>query len=181
LIFLQRLKLATSDLVYSLGLLRPIIKSHPEEKWMWPWARETPKLLGFPIIFLQRVKLATLNLAHSWGLSRTIIKSHAERGYGPGELTKIWRFPFNIYTIAQTEASDFIFNKRLGYDKTHNKIPCFALFTCVSKFCKNRKFCVTFADLIFRKIIYFVDTRCQILKAKTHQNRFRQGFRPSWI
>jgi len=32
LVFLQRLKLATSNLVDSLGLPRPIIKSHPEEK-----------------------------------------------------------------------------------------------------------------------------------------------------
>jgi len=39
LIFLQRLKLATSDLVHSLGLLRPIIKSQPGEKWGWPGAR----------------------------------------------------------------------------------------------------------------------------------------------
>jgi len=33
LIFLQRLKLAISNLVCSLGFLRPIIKSHAEEKW----------------------------------------------------------------------------------------------------------------------------------------------------
>jgi len=32
LIFLQRLKLATSNLVHSLGLPRPIVKSHPEEE-----------------------------------------------------------------------------------------------------------------------------------------------------
>ena len=32
LIFLQWLKLATSNLVCSLGLPRPIIKLHPEEK-----------------------------------------------------------------------------------------------------------------------------------------------------
>jgi len=32
LIFLQRLKLATLNLVHMLGLPSPIIKSHPEEK-----------------------------------------------------------------------------------------------------------------------------------------------------
>jgi len=32
LIFLQRLKLATSNLVHSLGLPMPIIKSHAEER-----------------------------------------------------------------------------------------------------------------------------------------------------
>jgi len=40
----------TSNLVHILGLPRPIIKSHAEEKWAWPWAREAPKYyyLGFP-------------------------------------------------------------------------------------------------------------------------------------
>jgi len=47
-IFLQRLKLATSNLMHSLGLPRPIIKSHPEEKWGWPWTRGAPQNLGFP-------------------------------------------------------------------------------------------------------------------------------------
>ena len=32
LIFLQRLKLATSNLVHNLGLPRSVIKSYPEEK-----------------------------------------------------------------------------------------------------------------------------------------------------
>jgi len=31
-----------------LGLPRPIIKSHPDEKWAWPWAREAPQNWGFP-------------------------------------------------------------------------------------------------------------------------------------
>jgi len=48
LIFLQWLKLAISNLVRSLGLPRPIINSHPEEKWAWPWAREAPQ--NWPII-----------------------------------------------------------------------------------------------------------------------------------
>jgi len=42
LIFVQRLKLSTSNLVHSLGLPRPIIKSNREKKWAWPWARGTP-------------------------------------------------------------------------------------------------------------------------------------------
>jgi len=33
LIFTRWLKLATSNLVYGLGLPRPIIKPHPKEKW----------------------------------------------------------------------------------------------------------------------------------------------------
>ena len=42
LIFLQRLKLATSNLVCSLGFPRTIIKLHPEEKLAWPWASGAP-------------------------------------------------------------------------------------------------------------------------------------------
>ena len=34
------------------------------------------------------------------------------RGPGLGELSKIWGFPFNIYTVA--EASDFKFGTQLG-------------------------------------------------------------------
>jgi len=30
-----------------MGWLRPIIKSHPEEKWWWLWARGTPQNWGF--------------------------------------------------------------------------------------------------------------------------------------
>ena len=48
LIFLQRLKLAASNLVHSLGLPRPIIKSHPEDQWAWFWVREASIYLGFP-------------------------------------------------------------------------------------------------------------------------------------
>jgi len=38
----------TSNLVHSLGLPRPTIKPHPEEKWAWPWAREAPIYFGVP-------------------------------------------------------------------------------------------------------------------------------------
>jgi len=31
------------------GLPRPIIKSHPEEKTVWPWARGAPQNLGFSL------------------------------------------------------------------------------------------------------------------------------------
>ena len=48
LIFLQWLKIATSNLVCSLGLSRPVIKSHPEEKWAWPWATGAPQNFGAP-------------------------------------------------------------------------------------------------------------------------------------
>jgi len=53
-IFTQWLKLGTSILVHSLGLPRPTIIPHSEEKWAWPWVREAPYIWGFPLVFLQR-------------------------------------------------------------------------------------------------------------------------------
>jgi len=47
-IFTQWLKLGSSNLVHSLGLPRPTIKPHPEDKWAWPWVREAPIYLAFP-------------------------------------------------------------------------------------------------------------------------------------
>jgi len=35
-------------LVPRFGFSRPIIKSHPEKKWAWPWAKDLPKFLRFP-------------------------------------------------------------------------------------------------------------------------------------
>jgi len=46
-IFTQCLKLATSNLVRSSSL--PIINSHLEEKWAWPWARGASQDVGFPL------------------------------------------------------------------------------------------------------------------------------------
>ena len=33
----------------ALGLPKPIIKSHAEEKWAWPWARVAPQNFGVPL------------------------------------------------------------------------------------------------------------------------------------
>jgi len=35
-------------MVSGLGLPRPIIKSHAQEKWAWPCAREAPQNFGVP-------------------------------------------------------------------------------------------------------------------------------------
>jgi len=49
LIFLQQLRLATSNLVCIFGLPRAIIKSHPEKKvGVSPGLGKLPKILGFP-------------------------------------------------------------------------------------------------------------------------------------
>jgi len=44
------------------------------------------------------------------------IKSH---GFALGELPKILRFNFNIYTMAETR--DFKFGAQLGFAKAHHK------------------------------------------------------------
>jgi len=73
------LKPVTSNLVYSLCLTRPIIKSHPEKQWVWHWARGAPKNFGVPYnIFANHFKF----FSRSWGLPRVIIKSHAEEKVG---------------------------------------------------------------------------------------------------
>jgi len=78
LIFLQRLKLATSNSVNSLGLPRPIIKLHPGKSGCGLGLGELPKILGSPLIFLQQMKLATSHLVHSLGLPKPIIKLHPQ-------------------------------------------------------------------------------------------------------
>ena len=40
------MKPATSNLASRCGLSRPIIKSHAEEKWSWPWAKGGPQNFG---------------------------------------------------------------------------------------------------------------------------------------
>ena len=43
------MKPATNNLANRWGLPRPIIKSHAEEKWEWPWARKAPQNFGVPL------------------------------------------------------------------------------------------------------------------------------------
>ena len=71
------MKPAPSKLAKRWGLPRPIIKSHAEEKWAWPWAREAPKNLGF---FLTIYAIAEsiefkFGTQSGWPIS-PIIKSH---------------------------------------------------------------------------------------------------------
>jgi len=65
--------------VHRLGLPRPIIKSHPEEKVGVALGQgSSPKFWGSPIKFLQLLKLMTSKLARCWGLPGLIIKSHTK-------------------------------------------------------------------------------------------------------
>jgi len=51
------------------------------------------------------------------------------RGPGLGELSEIWGFPFNIYTMA--EASHFKFDIQLGFGKANQEItPALNFMRC---------------------------------------------------
>jgi len=49
------------------------------------------------------------------------------------------------------------------------------LMTVIYIYCAN---CTKFGQLILRKVIQIVATRCHISRLKMHQIRFRLGFRP---
>jgi len=102
-IFTQWLKLATSNLVYTFGLPRPIIKSHPEEKWGRPWVRGAPQMFGVPYNISATAGLGTSNLVHSLGFPRPVIKSHPDKKWGwsfSRRAPKYLGFPFNISATA---------------------------------------------------------------------------------
>jgi len=80
---------------------------------------EFPNIWGSPSIFTQWLKLAASNLINSLGLPRPIIRSQVKSGQGfaLGELPKIFRFHFNIYTMAETR--DFKFGIQLWFATEH--------------------------------------------------------------
>jgi len=45
--------------VFSWGLPSPIIESHQNKKWVWPWVREAPQFLGSPFNISATAELAT--------------------------------------------------------------------------------------------------------------------------
>ena len=125
LIFLQLLRLATSNFACKWGLPRRIIKSHREEKSMRVCDRGTPpNLVGIILVFLQRLKFATSHLACCWVCEGPSYKSHADVKVSvilnKGTFPKFGGSPISIYTMA--EASDFKFITQLWFAKKHNKI-----------------------------------------------------------
>jgi len=69
---MQRLKLANSNLVHSLDLPRTVIKSHPEEKWVRPWARgSSPKILGYPFNIFVTAEASDLKFGTQLGFAMT--------------------------------------------------------------------------------------------------------------
>jgi len=105
LIFLQRLKIATSNSVRRFGFPRPIIKLHSEEKWAWLWARGASQNLAFPF----NVSATTEGIDHKVGREVGIAKAHHKipprgkrgRGHGLRELPKMCFF-LNIYAMAES-------------------------------------------------------------------------------
>jgi len=73
-----------------LGLPRPIIKSHPEEKCKWPWARGAPENFRFPYNVSATTRDSDFNFGEQLGFTEGHHKIARRRkvwlGYG---------FPFN--------------------------------------------------------------------------------------
>jgi len=100
----------TSDFkfIHSLGLPRPIIKSHPKEMWAWPWASGASQNFVILLQYLQWLKLGTSNLIHSLGLPRPTIKPHPEEKWAwpwVREAPIYLGFPFNISATARCPLS----------------------------------------------------------------------------
>ena len=119
------MKPVTSNLACSWGLLRPIIKSHYNRKWVWPWTRAASRNLGFPFNISGTAEASDFK----FGTQLRFAKAHHKitpRGKSVGglglvgELPKILGFPYNI--SATTGSSDFKFGKQLRFAKAHHKI-----------------------------------------------------------
>jgi len=117
LMFLQHLRLATSNLVCRLDLPRPIIKSLPEDKWARPWARGAFQNLGFYFNISAMTEGSDFKIGRLVGFAKAHHKirprKKRRRGSRLGELPKIWGYPFNIY--AMVESIDFKFGTQIGW------------------------------------------------------------------
>jgi len=76
-----------------LGLPRPIIKSYPEEKWGWPWARGAPQNFGFSYNISAMAGASDFRCGAQLGFAKAHHKISCRRkggrGPGVGELPKI--------------------------------------------------------------------------------------------
>jgi len=68
-LFLQPLKIATSNLVHNLSSTSSIPKLLLGLNLAWMWAWECTKNFGIPYLFLQLLKLTTWNLVQNYGPS----------------------------------------------------------------------------------------------------------------
>jgi len=91
-VFLQPLKLVTSNLVYNLGLGLAYQKQRLGQKWQGLGQGSIQTKYGTPYVFLQPLKLAPLNLVHNFGLKlayqKTTFKTKIGGGLGQGSIRK---------------------------------------------------------------------------------------------
>ena len=90
-IFMQPLKLATSNLVHSFVSGLTYQKQRFGPKLAGVWARGESKKIWDPHLFLQPLKLATSNLVHNLGLGLAYQKTTFRTKIGRG--LKIWPPP----------------------------------------------------------------------------------------
>jgi len=116
-LFLQSLKLATSNLVHNLGLGLAYQKNELDHNWWGSGPREHPTKFGTPYVFLQPLKLATW----VWDklTNKTNVLDQNWRGSGPGEHPKkIWD-PLRI--SATVEANNFKCDTQIGFGTSLGK------------------------------------------------------------
>jgi len=65
-----------------LGFAKGIIKSLPEEKWAWPWARDLAKISEFPFNISATAEASDFKFGVQLGLPRPIIVLHSEEKFG---------------------------------------------------------------------------------------------------
>jgi len=59
-------------------LPRPIIKSHPEEKWALPWDRGVPQNWGFPFNISATTEDSDFEIGRLVGFAKAHHKIHSE-------------------------------------------------------------------------------------------------------
>ena len=106
---------------FKFGLQLGFAKVHHqiplEEKWVWPWARGAPQILGFPYNISETAGASDFK----FGAQLEFAKAHhkithrRKSGHGLGlmKLPIILWFHFNIYTMAETR--NFKFDTKLGF------------------------------------------------------------------
>jgi len=72
LLFLQPLKLATSNFVHNLGLGSSIPRNISDQNWRGSGLGQHLKKFGILYLFLQLSKLASSNLVHNLGLGSSV-------------------------------------------------------------------------------------------------------------
>jgi len=81
--------------IHSLGLPRPLIKSHPQKKVdVAPWARELRKFLWFPCNISATAEASNFKIGMHLGFAKahdkTTPRGKSGRGLGLGKLLNIW-------------------------------------------------------------------------------------------